>query len=174
MEIIKMMLMSSTIVYKKKIIIILFQTVHLGYVNESCWVLSTLQLGFLHQCGEHKYCINCAFSSPESKLFRSKQTVGLCSIRHVITHSYCDQPQQVGGDGNWPVLAGIKWVPTLNKRNFKWISCVADLTLWINMHFPRFKFWGTTPSSMILFRKTMRYCLKTQVEFLRSSFGIRS
>ena len=88
------------------------------------------------------------------RLKESKKSVGFHSVRHSVTHPDSDEPEQVGWDGDGPVLDRLKGITSLKiYGQFQSDGSLFFIqTLEIRIHLPRFKAWGTTTVSSILFR----------------------
>ena len=74
-------------------------------------------------------------------------------------HAHCEKAEEVGGDGDGPVLAGKKGISTLFlvfNISIRLFVMVWNFSLNINIHLPMFRSSGTSPSSIIWLRKVCK------------------
>ena len=64
-------------------------TRHLGYIQEGCFVRSSLGLCLTQERRKKEDCVKGASLLTEAKLFLPKEAVGFCSVRHKLAHPDC-------------------------------------------------------------------------------------
>ena len=97
--------------------------------------MSTFPLSFLKKRRENHNSIACASPTPEAILLWTQHAVGLNNVSHLIAHPGGDEPQQVGGDSDWPVKGNMKSkVTSLRTNDLPVLSRIERINTLVNQN----------------------------------------
>ena len=98
-------------------------------------VLLTLPFCFLKKRRENHNSIASNSPTPEAILLWTQHAVSLDNIIHLLAHPGGDEPQQVGGDSDWPVKRNMKSkVTSLITNDLPVLSGIERITTLVNQN----------------------------------------